>query len=231
MTMKYLQIKNQTDTQADMYFYGDIVGSEWDKWTETDTAPEDVLRVLNSVQGKELNIYINSGGGSVFAGLAIYNMLKRHSSFKTVHVDGLAGSISSVIAMAGDKIIIPSNAFLMIHKPWNIAMGNSNDFRKMADDLDRIEQGILNVYFEKLRDGTDIEMIRQMVDDETWLNGNEAAKYFNIEVSEANNVAACITDLVRNYTYVPTELLNQQSNQIDNTKNEVEIMRMQLELL
>ncbi|WP_330594436.1 Clp protease ClpP, partial [Clostridioides difficile] len=65
-----------------------------------------------------MNIYINSGGGSVFAGMAIYNMLKRHEGFKTVYVDGIAASIASVIALAGDRVVIPQNAYFMIHKPW-----------------------------------------------------------------------------------------------------------------
>lgn len=151
---KFLKIKNQSEQSADVYFYGDIVSSEWGKWEDTDTCPEDVRDFLTQVEGvKNLNIYVNSGGGSVFAGLAIYNMLKRNSAFKTVHVDGLAGSIASVIAMAGDKIVIPSNAFLMIHKPWSGIVGNSDDMRKTADDLEQIEQGILNVYAENLKEG------------------------------------------------------------------------------
>ncbi|WP_256761414.1 head maturation protease, ClpP-related [Cohnella sp. WQ 127256] len=231
--MKYLNIKNSTDTQADIYFYGDIVGSEWEKWTGIDTAPQDVLNMLDQVKGKGLNIYINSGGGSVFAGLAIYNILKRHQGYKTVYVDGLAASISSVIAMAGDKIIVPSNAFMMIHSPWSWSMGNASDFRKLADDLDRIEEGIMNVYADNLREGVDIEIIREMVNAETWLNGNEAAKYFNIEVAEANNVAACISDNFKSYRNVPEQLRRNEpepEKKIDDN-NEIEILKLTLELL
>ena len=86
----------------------------------------------------------------------------------------MAASIASVIALAGDRIVIPSNAFLMIHKPWTISAGNANDFRKMAEDLDHIESGILNVYKENLKDGIGIEEIQQLVDAETWLSGEEA---------------------------------------------------------
>ncbi|NGM81294.1 Clp protease ClpP [Paenibacillus sp. 7124] len=232
MTSKYIQIKNLTQDSADIYFYGDIVNSLWDKWTEADTAPEDVLAVLDQAKDKsQLNIFINSGGGSVFAGIAIYNILKRYHGYKTVYVDGLAASIASVIAMAGDKIIIPANAYLMIHKPWNMLAGNSNDFRKVADDLDKIEVGIMNVYADKLKDGVDIEVIRQMVNEETWLDGNEAAKYFNIEIAEANNVAACISESFKNYIHVPESLSNSEEvhNEID--QNEILKMKLQLELL
>lgn len=227
----FLRIKNQTDSAADIYFYGDIVSSEWGKWEDTDTCPEDVRAFLRQVEGvKTLNIYVNSGGGSVFAGLAIYNMLKRNSAHKTVYVDGLAGSIASVIAMAGDKIVIPSNAFLMIHKPWSMSMGNSNDLRKMADDLDLIEEGIINVYSENIKDGVDMEEIKQMVNDETWLNGKEASKYFNIEVAEENNLVACTSDYFKNYEKLPKQL-REQTNQTKQDENTKEKMLIELTII
>ena len=151
----------------------------------------DVLEALNGLTG-DLDIYINSGGGSVFSGMSIYNILSRYKGNKTVYVDGLAGSIASVIAMAGDKIVMPKNSFLMIHKPLCMVGGNANDFRKMADTLDTIEQGIINVYATKLKDGANIDDIKSMVNNETWLTGEQAQQYFNIEVSEANNAIAFI---------------------------------------
>ena len=106
-----MEIKNQTNTSAELYFYGDIVSSTWSKWEKEDKCPQDVADFLNEIKNtNELSIYINSGGGSVFAGISIYNMLKRHSAYKTVYVDGLAASIASVIALAGDKVIIPATA-------------------------------------------------------------------------------------------------------------------------
>lgn len=162
----------------------------WGAWTDADQYPEAIRDFLKEQDGKALNIYINSGGGSVFAGLAIYNMLLRHKGFKTVYVDGMAASIASVIALAGDRVIIPKNAFIMIHKPWSWCDGNATDFRKMADDLDAIETGIINVYRDHLAEGVDIADIQRMVDEETWLNGEEAAKYFNIEIGAAKEYAA-----------------------------------------
>lgn len=228
---KFLQIKNQTSSSADIYFYGDIVSDEWGKWSDTDTCPDDVRKILDEVNGvSNLNLYVNSGGGSVFAGLAIYNMLKRNTANKTAYIDGLAGSIASIIPMAANKIIIPSNAFFMIHKPWNIIMGNSNDFRKMADDLDRIEGGIINVYAENLADGVDIQTIKDMVNAETWLNGIEASKYFNVEVAQANNVAACVSDSFKNYKNVPKEILDSNKDNIINKFDETEKLKLQLQL-
>ncbi|WP_142387575.1 Clp protease ClpP, partial [Bacillus thuringiensis] len=107
------------------------------------------------------------------------------------YVDGVAASIASVIALAGDRVVVPSNAFLMVHKPWTVSRGNANVLRKMAEDLDNLEAGIMNVYKENLKEGIEIEVIQQLVDAETWLSGEEAEKYFNIEVVEAKEVAAC----------------------------------------
>lgn len=202
-----LTVKNEMLTSADLYFYGDIVSDWWGAWNDADQYPEAIRDFLKAQDGKALNIYINSGGGSVFAGLAIYNMLLRHKGFKTVYVDGMAASIASVIALAGDRVVIPSNAFIMIHKPWSICDGNAGDFRKMAEDLDAVESGIMNVYKDHLLDGVDIADIQRMVDAETWLNGEEAAKYFNIEVTAAKEYAAKVTETVSGYGNVPKEII------------------------
>ena len=209
----FLNIKNLGE-KAELHFYGEIVCDEWEKWSDLDTCPEDVLNYLSKIENsKELDIYINSGGGSVFAGLGIYNILKRHKGRKTVYVDGLAGSIASIIAMVGDEIIVPSNSFLMIHKPLCGVIGNANDMREMADTLDRIEEGLINTYKTKLKDNVDIETIKAMVNAETWLTGEEASKYFNITVTEANKMIAKVdTNLLNSYKNVPENLKTKDTN-------------------
>lgn len=218
---QFLTVKNETLTSADLYFYGDIVSDWWGAWTDADQYPEAIRDFLKEQEGKNLNIYINSGGGSVFAGIAIYNMLKRHSGFKTVYVDGMAASIASVIALAGDRIIVPSNAFLMIHKPWSYAAGSAAELRKLADDLDVIETGIINVYKDHLAEGVDIADIQAMVDAETWLNGEEAAKYFSVEVGVEKEYAAKATDMVKAYAKVPKEIIKSAGAGADNTAAEI----------
>lgn len=210
----FLNIKNLENEKAELHFYGEIVSDEWEKWSDLDTCPEDVLNYLSKIENsKELDIYINSGGGSVFAGLGIYNILKRHKGRKTVYVDGLAGSIASIIAMVGDEIIVPSNSFLMIHKPLCGVCGNANDMREMADTLDRIEEGLINTYKTKLKDNVDIETIKAMVNAETWLTGEEASKYFNITVTEANKMIAKVdTNLLNSYKNVPENLKTKDKN-------------------
>ena len=201
-----LEIKNFTDTTCDLYFYGDIVDSWFGAFDDTDQYPEAIKNFLDEAKDKDINIYINSGGGSVFSGMAIYNMLKRHKGYKTVYIDGLAGSIASVIALAGDKVIIPSNAYFMIHKPWCSSAGNSNELREMANTLDKIEEGIINVYSENLAEGANIEDIKAMVNDETWLTGIEASKYFNVEVSNSVQAVACVSDYFDKYNKVPSDI-------------------------
>ena len=225
-----LQIKNSTETSADLYFYGDIVSSWWGAWDDTDQYPEKVKDFLDEAKGKELNIYVNSGGGSVFAGMAIYNMLKRHEGNKTVYVDGLAGSIASVIALAGDRVVIPSNAYMMIHKPWIYSMGNANELREQANMLDKIEEGILNVYSENLKEDVDIEEIKEMVNNETWLTGEDASKYFNIELSTNIEAVACISDYYDNYGKVPKNIKNNSVKNINQLDNELEKEKLLLEI-
>jgi ATP-dependent protease ClpP protease subunit len=126
-----IEVKNQGD-RIKLIIYGEIVSKELDKWIDEDVAPKDIQDLLYQIGDKDLDIYINSVGGSVFAGMAIYNMLKRHKGYKTVYVDGVAASIASVIAMVGDKIYIPKNSFLMVHKAWCVATGNSDDLIKLS---------------------------------------------------------------------------------------------------
>ncbi len=130
-------------------------------------------------------------------------MLKRHKGHKTVYVDGVAASIASVIALAGDRVVIPANAFMMIHKPWGGLAGNADELREMADVLDRIQESILSIYQENLREGVELSEIEEMINKETWLSGQDAMKYFNIEVKEENNVLACASDYFNRYNNVP----------------------------
>ncbi|WP_368657636.1 head maturation protease, ClpP-related [Metabacillus halosaccharovorans] len=213
-----MTIKNLTDKSADLYIYGEIVdNTDW-KWDEADVMPDDVLNALNQVEGLEsINLYINSPGGSVFAGLAIYNMLKRNKAHKKAYIDGIGASMASIIPFAADEVYIPSNAFLMIHKPWVFSMGNSNDLRKTADDLDSIESGLVKIYEDHLKDGVKIETIEKMMAEETWLNGEEAAKYFNVNVIEAKNIAACSSEILERYEKTPHKLLAPVKNKQDST--------------
>ena len=211
-----MTIKNQTDSSADLFFYGDIVSETWQSvWYEDDMAPGDVKKFLDQLDGTEnINIHINSGGGSVFGGIAIYNMLRRNNAHKTVYVDGLAASIASVIMMAGDEIVMPKNATVMIHKPsasYFFTTKNADDLRKDAESLDTCQEAIMQTYMTKAK--VDKEEIEQKVNDETWLTGEEAAELFDIKVEEANDAVACAgSSMFFCYKNVPTSLTAQGKN-------------------
>lgn len=213
--LKGLEIKNMTDVSADLYFYGDIVSDWWGAWQNEDQYPDAIKNFLSQAEGKDLNVYVNSGGGSVFAGMAIYNMIKRHGEKNKVkvYVDGLAGSIASVIAFAGtEPPEIPSNAFLMIHKPWGAISGNADEMRKMADDLDKIQTGIMNVYEDHLAEGVTIEQVEALVNAETWLDGKEAAKYFNIAQTDAVDYVAAVGDYLSHTGKLPEKFKSHQKH-------------------
>ena len=205
-----IEIRNETETAADLCFFGDINSEslgEWQKYYPEDKAPKDVQDFLDQLDGvSKINVHINSGGGSVFGGIAIYNILKRHDAEITVYVEGLAASIASVIAMAGDKIIIPANAQMMIHKPSSITWGNADDMRKEADVLDGCQKVILNTYMQHAKEGVTPEQINALIDAETWKNGEEWQEFFDIEVSEKNNAAACTSDYFDRYNNLPEKL-------------------------
>ena len=123
---------------------------------------------------KQINLHIHSPGGDVFDGIAIYNLLKNHPANVTVYIDGLAASMASVIAMAGNEIIMPENAMMMIHKPWGIQGGDAEDMRKYADLLDKVENTLIPAYATKT--GKTPEELAEMLSAETWLNGKECVE-------------------------------------------------------
>lgn len=198
---------------ADIFIYGDIVSYRWD---ESDTSASSFKEDLDNLGDvSTINLHINSPGGSVFEGIAIHNMLKRHQAKINVYVDALAASIASVIAMAGDTIYMPKNSMLMIHNPWTIAMGNAAELRKVADDLDRIANSSKQTYLQKAGDKLTEEKLQEMLDAETWLSADEALEYGLCDVvEEANQMAASINfDLLQKYKNVPENLINMAQNQ------------------
>jgi ATP-dependent protease ClpP protease subunit len=143
---KWFQVKAQADLKAsaEIFIYGDIGES----WYEETTSAADFVRQLNDLKNEAIDIRINSVGGSVPDGLAIYNAIQRHPSTITIHIDGMAMSIASLIAMAADNVM-SENAILMIHAPWSVAVGNAQEMRDMADTLDRWAEAMSTSYARK----------------------------------------------------------------------------------
>lgn len=183
----FLKFRNSSgNKRAELLIYGDI--GEW--WADVSSA--DFAEKMAEVKGRDLDVYINSGGGSVFTASAILSQLKRHDAGVTVHIDGLAASAASFIAMAGDVIIMPANAMMFIHNPLTVSMGYASDMRKTADDLDRIREAIIAAYQEKTK--LERDKIIEIMDAETWLTAEEAVELgFADEVGAAREYAASIT--------------------------------------
>ena len=187
-----------------LYFYGDIVSERWEFTSRDAKCPQDVADILAEIpKDAQLDIYINSGGGDVFAGIAIYHQLKRRTGLNVVHVDGLAASIASVIAMAGDDIIIPASAQMMIHKPWSLAMGDADELRKTADALDICQDSIMDIYMTKALPDVERGTIESMVNAETWMTGRDAAQCFDVTVDDVAPAAACVSGYFEKYRNVP----------------------------
>ena len=135
---RFWNFKALDEKTGELTLYGEISNETW--WGDEVTPKEFKSDLDNLGEIDTLNIYINSPGGDVFAGQTIYSILKRHKAHKNVYIDGLAASIASVIAMAGNTIFMPKNAMMMIHNPWTVGMGNADEFRKLAEDLDKIRE-------------------------------------------------------------------------------------------
>ena len=174
--------QSATPGTLDLYIYGEVQGDSKDWWTgqiiKSETSANHFREELSKYPDvTQINIYINSYGGSVFEGTAIYNQLKRHDAHKTVYVDGFACSIASVIAMAGDEVVMPRNALMMIHNMWMGVFGNAAELRKAADDLDVINTAGRGAYLEKAGDRLDEATLVSMMDAETWLTAEQCIQY------------------------------------------------------
>lgn len=170
------------ENTLDLFIYGDVEGDGYDWWTGETIRSETSANTFRDELAKhanvtQINIYINSYGGSVFEGTSIYNQLKRHPAHKTVYVDGWACSIASVIAMAGDEVVMPRNTLMMIHNMWMFASGNAAQLRKAADDLDVINAAGRQAYLSKAGDKLDETELAEMMDAETWLTAEQCIQY------------------------------------------------------
>lgn len=181
---KLWEIKQNTESEStiDLFIYGDVKGDGYDWWMdqiiESETSANHFRNELAKYpNANQINIYINSYGGSVFEGTAIYNQLKRHPAHKTVYIDGFACSIASVIAMAGDEIIMPRNALMMIHNMWMYTCGNAAELRKAADDLDVINAAGRAAYMDKAGGKLAEDKLIEMMDAETWLTAEQCIEY------------------------------------------------------
>lgn len=173
MKRNYFSLEKTKQT-ATINIYGDITSWAWEELGEVSAVNlSKQLEALGDVD--QIDVYINSYGGEVAEGLAIYNALKRHKAKVTTYCDGFACSIASVIFMAGDERIMNESSLLMIHNAWTYAVGNSEELRKQADDLEKITQASVEAY--KSHSSLTEKEIKKLMDEETWILPTEALEY------------------------------------------------------
>lgn len=215
---KFWEIKQSANPkEADVSIFGEIVSYKWEDEDTTAASFQKDLKALGDVE--QINLHINSPGGSVFEGIAIGNMLKQHKAKVIAHVDALAASIASVIVASCDEVVMPENSMLMIHNPWTLSMGNAAELRKQADDLDKIAQSSVITYLAKAGDKLNEEKIKEIMDEETWLSAEDAYEIgLCDEVETANQMAASVSEkLFEQYSNVPKDLIKpQQQEQLSN---------------
>lgn len=150
---------------------------------------QSFIEEIKSHKNTPINLHINCVGGDVFDGMAIYNILKKRTSETTVYIEGIAASMGSVIALAADNVIMAENSLFMIHNAWGGAMGEASEMRKTANLLEKISNEIADIYVKKTN--LSYDKVKEMMDEETWLNADEALNYgFVDSISDAIKVAA-----------------------------------------
>ncbi len=185
------RITCQGDDEAEILIY-DVIGNSW--WEETVTAKQFAKDLRELGNNRKLNVRINSPGGSVFDGTAIYNALAKHKGDVTVNIDGIALSMASVIAMAGDTVRMADNALMMVHNPQGAAFGEAKDLRAYADVMDKAKANLVGAYTKK--SGREAQEISDMMDAETWLTAEEALEAGLIdEITEAGETLAAHFDI------------------------------------
>ena len=195
----WFTLKNQTDKPAELLIY-DVIG-DWQG-----LSAKELVNTLKGITDDEITVRINSPGGSVFDGIAIYNALRYHPADVHVRIEGLAASIASVIAMAGDTITMAENALMMIHNPFGWVGGEADDMRRTADMLDKATEAIAIAYAGK--SDYSVEDITPMMADETWMTALEAKEHGFIDnIDKAVQLAASLD--VEGFQNVPEDLLPQ----------------------
>ena len=161
---------NSSDADRTLTINGTIAE---ESWFDDDVTPELFRNELTAGSG-DITVWINSPGGDCIAAARIYNMLTEYSGRVTVKVDGLAASAASVIAMAGDKVLVSPVSMIMIHNPATIAMGDHTDMQKAIDMLNEVKESIMNAYAAKT--GLSRAKLSRLMDEETWMNANRAVE-------------------------------------------------------
>lgn len=175
--MRFWDFSNASEEEVELRISGEIMSDDdswfYDWFGIPNASPNKFRRALSQHSGKNIAVWIDSWGGDVFAGVGIYNALKQHKGKVTVKIDGKAVSAGSLIAMAGEEIVMSPGSIIMIHNPWSTAVGEAKDMIKAAEVLTEVKEAILNIYQTKVK-GKSREQIAKMMDDEEWMSARKA---------------------------------------------------------
>lgn len=170
-----LEVKASDSGAADVYLYDAIVDSDIEAEYWGGVSPQAFSKQLAGIKADTINLRINSPGGSVFGARAIETALREHSARVVVHIDGLAASAATFIAMAGDEVVMSPGAMFMIHNAWTATWGNAQDLTKTADLLTKIDSTLVDTYAK--RTGQKAEQVREWMAAETWFTAEEAVAH------------------------------------------------------
>lgn len=166
---KFWAFAQQEDDSCSLMLNGEIASETW--WGD-EVTPAAFKADLAACNGRDLVVWINSPGGDVFAASQIYTALMEYKGYVTAKIEGMAASAASVIAMAADEVLMAPTAYMMIHNPWTIAMGDAESMRHEAAVLDEIAEGLVTAY--EIKTGMSRAKIRSLMDDETWMSSKTA---------------------------------------------------------
>jgi ATP-dependent protease ClpP protease subunit len=216
-TNQPFQIRNKTATKAEIVLYG-AIGASWFEDSITAKQFSDELKGLASTV-TQIDLRINSPGGDVFDGIAIYNRIKQHPAKVTVYVDGLAASIASIIALAGDEIVIGDGALMMIHLPWTFCAGNRNELDNTINRLMDVEEQMVSIYAKKC--GLPRAEIKAMLEKETWMDATQAIE-MGFADTKSEDTMAIAASVLSKATWI---------NKMPKMKTQDDVARVEIENL
>jgi len=187
--MYNFEIKNKSPNVGEIYIYGEITD---EKWSDEHTTPKEILEKINTIKDvRDVYLYINSPGGSVYSGITIYNLLGRLNGKLTVIVDGIAASAASVVAMAGKRVLMSTGSMMMIHEARSVVAGSSGDMRCAADVLDLCNSTMSDIYVKRTM--LEKSKILELMKLETWFDAESAvANKFADAIEPGKKVSASI---------------------------------------
>lgn len=199
---QWFRFQNATSADVVTLYIYDIIGA--DPWTGEGVDAQQFVRELAAIQAREIQVRIHSAGGDAFDGVAIHNALKRHPAHVVVHVDGLAASAASVIAMSGDEVLMGTGSFLMIHNAWGCRCGDAADLRAAADALEAVSNSIAEFYATK--SGKPLEEVLALMAAETWFPAEDAVAAGLADEVEDGNASPAPAAMLNRFKNVPQEL-------------------------